>query len=101
MCAGGHRKLFDRDSKHSFSLQSYSWTLHQDPTNTASKSASFKLKEALLQSVVQKLDCEVGLITCGGQETAKEIKLGIKIVRERFKEIGDSILNFCCELLRV
>ena len=39
---------------------------------------------------------------CGGQETAKELKLGIRIVRERFKEIGDSILNiFCCELLRV
>ena len=28
---GGHRKPFDRDSKRSFSLQSYSWTLHQGP----------------------------------------------------------------------
>ena len=36
---------------------------------------------------------------CGGQETAKELKLGIEIVRERLKEIGDSILNvFCCKL---
>ena len=28
---------------------------------------------------------------CGGQETVKELKLGIEIVRGRFKEIGDSI----------
>ena len=33
----------------------------RDPTNTASKSASSKLKEVLLQSVVQKLDRGVGL----------------------------------------
>ena len=32
-----------------------------DPTNTASKNASSRLKEALLQSVVQKLDRDVGL----------------------------------------
>ena len=39
---------------------------------------------------------------CGGQETAKELKLGIGIVRGRFKEISNSILNvFSCELLRV
>ena len=35
----------------------------------------------------------------GGQETARKLKLGIEIVRGRFKKIGDSILNvFCCEL---
>ena len=33
----------------------------RDPTNTASKSASSRLKKALLQSVVQKLDREVDL----------------------------------------
>ena len=33
----------------------------KDPTNTASKRASSRLKEALLQSMIQKLDCEVGL----------------------------------------
>ena len=37
---------------------------------------------------------------CGGQETAKELYLGIKIVHVWFTEIGDSILNiFCSELL--
>ena len=29
-------------------------------------------------------------LTCGGQETAKQLKLGIEIVHGRFKEIGDS-----------
>ena len=39
---------------------------------------------------------------CGGQETAKELKLEIEIVRGQFKEISDSILNvFCCKLLQV
>ena len=39
---------------------------------------------------------------CGGQETAKELELGIEIVGGRFKEIDDSILNvLCCDLLRV
>ena len=33
----------------------------RDPTNTTSKSTGSRLKEALLQSVVQKLDREVGL----------------------------------------
>ena len=33
----------------------------RDPTNTTSKSASSRLKEALLQSVVQELDRKVGL----------------------------------------
>ena len=39
---------------------------------------------------------------CDSQETAKELKVGIEIVRGWFKEIDDSVLNvFCCELLRV
>ena len=39
---------------------------------------------------------------CDGQETIKELKVGIEIVRGQFKEIDDSILNvFCYELLRV
>ena len=39
---------------------------------------------------------------CDGEETAKELKVEIEIVRGRFKEIDDSIINvFCCELLRV
>ena len=33
----------------------------REPTSTASKGASSRQKGALLQSVVQKLDCEVGL----------------------------------------
>ena len=37
------------------------------------------------------LEREVSRLTCGGQETAKQLKLGIEIVRGRFKEIGDSI----------
>ena len=49
-----HRKQFDHDSKGSFSLQSYSWTLHRGAhPNTASNGTSSRLKEALLQSVVQ------------------------------------------------
>ena len=73
----------------------------RDPTNTISKSANSRLKEVLLQSVVHKLDREVRL-TYGGQETAKELELGVEIVRRWFKERGDSILKvFCCELLRV
>ena len=44
-----------------FTLQSYSWTLPSGTHHTASKSASSRLEEVLLQSVAQKLDCEVGL----------------------------------------
>ena len=33
----------------------------REPTITASKDANSRLKKALLQSMVQKLDCEVGL----------------------------------------
>ena len=74
----------------------------KDPIITASKGTNTRLKKALLQSMVQKSDSEVGLRVTGGQETAKELKLGMEIVRGRFKKIGDSILNvFCCELLRV
>ena len=60
--AGGHQKPLDSDSKTFFSLcKATAGRYIRDPTNTASKSASFRLKEALLQSVVQKFDCEVGL----------------------------------------
>ena len=51
----GRWKQFDRDSKHSFSVQSYSWTLHVHQgahPNTANNGTSSRLK-ALLQSVVQ------------------------------------------------
>ena len=77
---GGHRKPFDHDSKRSFSLQSYSWTLHQGP-HTVSKSVSSRLKDVLLQSVVQKLDREVGLRVTAKRlpKSAKELKVGIEI----------------------
>ena len=59
---GGHRKPFDRDSKRSFLCKATAGRYIRDPTNTASKSASSRLKDTLLQSVVQKLDrSEVGL----------------------------------------
>ena len=57
--AGGHRMLFDCDSKGSFSLHSYGWTLHQagSPPSLLVKALTI----GTLQSVVQKLDREVGL----------------------------------------
>ena len=72
----------------------------RDPTNNASKSASSRLKEVLLQSVVQKLDREVGLRVVAKRlprSTSWESRLSVNASR---RYIGDSILNvFCCELL--
>ena len=45
------RKPFNPSETLSFSLQSYSWTLHQGVHRHHSKDASSRLKEALLQSV--------------------------------------------------
>ena len=63
--AGGHWKPFDCDSNRFFfffSAKLYTAGCYiMEPTSTASKGASSRLKEALLQSVVQKLDREVGL----------------------------------------
>ena len=64
-----------------------------EPTSTTSKGASSRLKKALLQSVVQKLDCEVGRVTRDGQETAKELESGLEIVHRCFTERGNSILS--------
>ena len=47
-------KLFDHDSKRSFSLKAIAGCYMKEPTNTASKSASSRPKEAHLQSMVQK-----------------------------------------------
>ena len=55
------------------------------PTSSASKGASSRLKGALLQSVVQTMDCEVGF-THGGLETVKEVESGIEIVHGWFTE---------------
>ena len=76
------------------------------PINTASKGTTSRLKEARLQSVVQKRyrKVAIGIITCGGYETyaAKEPDLGIEIVHGCFTKRGNSILSvFGGKLLRV
>ena len=59
---GSHRKPFDRDSNRSFLCKAIAGRYIMEPTSTASKGVSSRLKDVLLQSVVQKLDHEVGLL---------------------------------------
>ena len=67
-----------------------------EPTSTASKSASSRLKESLLRRVVQKLDREVGLRVAASRLSR------IEIVHGWFTEKHDSILGvFGSELLQV
>ena len=52
---------FDRDSNGSFLCIAEFGRYIREPIITASKGANSRLKKALLQSVVQKSDSEVGL----------------------------------------
>ena len=52
--AGGHWKPFDFNTNCSFLCKATARRYIRKPTNTASKGTSSRLKEVLLQSVVQK-----------------------------------------------
>ena len=72
-----------------------------EPTSTASKDTSSRLKEALLQSMVQKLNREVGLRVAARRlpkSSSRELRF---MIHGCFMERGDSILSvFGSELLR-
>ena len=69
----------------------------REPTITASKGVNSRLKKALLQSVAQKLDREVGL-----RVAARRLPKNSTQKSRLSTEGGDSILNiFGGELLRV
>ena len=52
---------FDRDSIFFFLCRAKAGHYIREPTSTANKGASSRLKGVPLQRVVQKLDCEIGL----------------------------------------
>ena len=64
----------------------------REPTNTACQQRHSKLKEVLLQSLVQN-EIVKYRFTHGSQKTAKVLDSVIEIVHGCFMEKGDSILS--------